>query len=270
MYREAGGSAKCPAMKVATFNANSIRVRLPIVLDWLAKHEPDVLAIQETKVEDDKFPVADFEEAGWNVAIHGMKMRQGVALVSRSPILDVHRGFEDGNWPEDCRIITGVVNGVTIINTYVPNGTQVGSEKWDYKMNWLPRFGKLVKDRFKPSDDVLWVGDINIAPTEDDLFDPKRHAGGVGFHPDEHARLKELLDWGWHDTFRKFTQGPGHYTYWEFVIPKSFERNLGWRIDHIYAPPHLYDRCVSCEIDREPRGYERPSDHTFVIADFKL
>ncbi len=268
MYRAEVLRAKLPEMKIATFNANSIRVRLSTVLDWLARHEPDVLAIQETKVEDAKFPIADFEEAGWNVAIHGMKMRQGVALVSRSPILSVHCGFEDGAWPEDCRLITGVIDGVTIINTYVPNGTQVGSDKWDYKLRWLPKFGQYVKDRYHPTDNVLWVGDINIAPTEDDLFEAKRHANGVGFHPDERALLAELTSWGWQDTFRKHTQGPGHYTFWEFVIPKAFERNLGWRIDHIYATQSMYERCTSSVIDREPRGYERPSDHTFVVSEF--
>jgi exodeoxyribonuclease-3 len=255
-------------MKVATFNANSVRMRLPIILDWLAHQQPDVLAIQETKVEDGKFPVADFEEAGWNVAVHGMKMRNGVAIVSKSPALDVHRGFEDGAWPEDCRLISAKVDGVTIINTYVPNGTQVGSDKWTYKLRWMERFGEYVSYRFRTTDDVVWLGDINIAPTENDLFDPKRHAGGVGFHPDEHARLTELLIWGWQDAFRKFEQGAGHYTYWEFVIPRSFERNLGWRIDHIYLPSHLYDRCKSCVIDKVPRSFDKPSDHTFVIAEF--
>lgn len=255
-------------MKVATFNANSVRMRLPIILDWLARHQPDVLALQETKVEDDKFPVSDFEEAGWNVVVHGMKMRNGVAIVSKSPAFDVHRSFEDGAWPEDCRLMTAKIDGITIINTYVPNGTQVGSEKWVYKLKWLEKFGQYVSSRFKPSDDVVWLGDINIAPTEKDVFDPKRHLGGVGFHPDEHARLNELLKWGWKDAFRKFEQDAGHYTFWEFVIPRSFEKNLGWRIDHIYLPPHLWERCTACIIDKAPRALDKPSDHTFVVAEF--
>lgn len=258
------------AMTVATFNANSIRARLDIVLDWLAENEPEVLAIQEIKCENDKFPADAFEEAGWNVAIHGQKSYNGVALVSRSPIQNVRTGFEDPTWPDDARIITADVNGVAIVNTYVPNGTSVGSEKFDYKLRWLPRFGQMIAQRYRPDQNVVWLGDINIAPTEDDLFDSKKHVGKVGFHADEHAALQALLQWGWHDCFRKFTQGPGHYTFWEFVIPKAVERNLGWRIDHIYSTRPLLDRCTRCVIDKEPRSLERPSDHTFVLAEFEI
>lgn len=257
-------------MKVATFNANSIRARLEIVLDWLAENEPDVLAIQEIKCENDKFPLADFEDAGWNVAIHGQKSYNGVAIVSRSPIQNVRRGFEDPTWHDDCRILSATVNGVEIVNTYVPNGTAVGSEKFDYKLRWIPRFAQMMQERYRPDSPVIWLGDINIAPGPDDVFDAPKHVGKVGFHPDEHAALEAALAWGWSDCFRKFTQGPGHYTFWEFVIPKCFERNLGWRIDHIYASPGLIDSCSSCVVDREPRGLERPSDHTFVIAEFDV
>jgi exodeoxyribonuclease-3 len=257
-------------MKIATFNANSIRARLEIVLDWLAENEPDVLAIQEIKCENDKFPLEAFEDAGWQVAIHGQKSYNGVAIVSRSPIQNVRTGFEDPTWPEDCRIITADVQGVKIVNTYVPNGTAVGSEKFDYKLRWLPRFGQLIRDRYAVGEPVVWLGDINIAPTEDDVFDAPRHRGKVGFHPDEIKALEELLAWGWVDCFRKFTQGAGHYSFWEFVIPKAFERNLGWRIDHIYTPAGMASKCTSCVIDKEPRGLERPSDHTFVVAEFDL
>jgi exodeoxyribonuclease-3 len=257
-------------MKIATFNANSIRARLDIVLGWLDEHEPDVLAIQEIKCENDKFPTEAFEEAGWQVAVHGQKSYNGVALVSRSPILNVRRGFEDPTWPEDCRIISGTVNGVQIINTYVPNGTALGTEKFAYKLRWLPRFRQWVQAHFNPMDDVVWLGDINIAPTENDVFDPKRHYGKVGFHPEEIEALLDVLGWGWFDAFRKFHEGPGHYTFWEFVIPKAFERNLGWRIDHIYATAPLLGKCTACVVDREPRGFEKPSDHTFVMAQFDV
>lgn len=257
-------------MRIATFNANSIRARLEIVLEWLAEHEPDVLAIQEIKCENDKFPLETFEEAGWQTAIHGQKSYNGVALVSRQPIRNVRMGFGDPTWPDDCRIITGEIGGVTIVNTYVPNGTAVGTDKFDYKLRWLPRFGQLIAERFSVSDPVVWLGDINIAPSADDVFDPARHKGKVGFHPAEIEELEKLIDWGWHDLFRKFTAGAGHYTFWEFVIPKAFERNLGWRIDHIYAPEALAARCTSCTIDREPRAMDRPSDHTFVLAEFDL
>jgi exodeoxyribonuclease-3 len=257
-------------MKVATFNVNGIRARLEIVLDWLAVNNPDVLAIQETKVEDEKFPVAEFEDLGWNVAIHGQKSYNGVALVSRHAIAGVTTGFNDLKFPEDCRLISGVVNGVTILNSYVPNGTEVGTEKFAYKIRWMKRFRMYLEQRFKPSDRVIWLGDVNVAPTEEDLFEPQRHRNEVGFHPDEHAALKIITDWGWVDLFRKFTQGPGYFTFWEFVIPKSFERNLGWRIDHIYAPYWLSQKCGNCFIDKRPRAMEKPSDHTPVVAVFEL
>lgn len=255
-------------MKIATFNANSIRVRLPIVLDWLAENEPDVLAIQETKVEDDKFPRDDFEELGYHVAIHGQKTYNGVALVSRHPIAGSVTGFGDPAWPADCRILRADIAGVTVVNTYVPNGTKVGSDKFDYKLRWLERFREYCDRTLDPARPVVWLGDINIAPKPEDVFDSPRVLGGVGHHPAEFAALEKIVEWGWVDLFRKFTQGPGHHTFWEFVIPKAFERDLGWRIDHIYAPPAFAERCTACVIDKAPRGLERPSDHTFVVAEF--
>lgn len=254
-------------MKIATFNANSIRARLEVVIDWLDTHEPDVLAIQETKVQDDQFPLDTFEDAGWNAVIHGQKSYNGVAILSRHPIRTIQMGMNDPLWPEDCRILIAEVLGLPIINTYVPNGTKVGSEKFDYKLKWLPRFGQVVSSLFKPNESVVWLGDINIAPTEKDLFDPVKFRGGVGFHPDEIAALEALLGWGWTDCFRQFNAEAGQFTFWEFVIPRAFERNLGWRIDHIYATEPLLKSLTSCVVDREPRGGERPSDHTFVVAE---
>jgi exodeoxyribonuclease-3 len=257
-------------MRLATFNANSIRMRQGIILDWLEKHQPDVLAIQETKVEDASFPEAAFRDAGWHVAKYGQKMRNGVALLSKEPMLDITTGFDDPDWPEDCRIITGVMRGTAIVNTYVPNGTEVGTEKFEYKLRWMERFRRYLDERFKPGDPFVWLGDVNVAPTPDDVYDSKRLLGKVGHHPDEFAALKRIIDTGLCDLFRKHTQGPGHYTFWEFYIPKSFERNLGWRIDHIYAPSKLAETCSGCFIDENPRALEKPSDHTFVFADLEM
>lgn len=254
-------------MRVATFNCNSVRVRLPIILEWLAEFEPDVLALQETKCEDSKFPLADFEEWGWHASIHGMKARQGVALISRQPLQHVRHGFGDPLFPEDCRIITAVLDGVAIVNTYVPNGTEVGTDKWEYKMRWLERFRAMLAERYRPTDPVVWLGDINIAPTPDDVYDSPKFLGRVGHHPDEFERLAAIKEWGLEDVFRRFHEGAGHYTFWDFVIPRAPERNLGWRIDHIYGSPSLAGRFTACEVDREPRSAERPSDHTFVYAD---
>lgn len=255
-------------MKIATFNCNSARQRLPIILDWLAENEPDVLALQETKVQDSQFPLADFEDAGWHVAMHGQKGFNGVALVSRQPLTDVSTGFGDPMFPEDCRIIQGDFEGVRIINTYVPNGTSVGSDKFEYKLRWLERFRQMLAECYSPSQPLIWLGDINIAHTPDDVYNSKRFYGGVGHHPEEWVRLDHILEWGLTDLFRHFHQGPGYYTYWDFIITTAAKNNLGWRIDMIYGSPPMLERCTSCLIDREPRFLEKPSDHTFVVAEF--
>lgn len=257
-------------MKLATYNANSVRQRLPLILDWLAENEPDVLALQETKVEDDKFPLAEFEELGYHVALHGQKSWNGVGILSRLPIRNVGTGFCDPLWPDDCRIITAEVEDFKIINTYVPNGTAVGTDKFDYKLRWLERFRRFLDERYRPSEKVVWMGDINIAPTPDDVYNSKRFYGGVGHHPQEFDLLARIVDWGLTDLFRKFTRGPGHYTYWDFVIITAAPKNFGWRIDHIYGSPPVAERCISCVIDREARFAPKPSDHTFVIAEIEM
>jgi len=256
-------------MKIATFNANSVRMRLPIILDWLAENEPDALAIQETKVDDDKFPESDFEEAGWHVAFHGQKSTNGVAIATRQPLRNVQTGMGDPFFPEDARILYGELDGVTIVNTYVPNGTAVGTDKFEYKLRWLARFRQYFSERFDPSAPVVWLGDINIAPTPNDVYNSRRFLGGIGHHPLEFEGLKRLVDWGFTDCFRKFTQGAGHYTYWDYVIPQSLDRNLGWRIDHIYASEVLAPKCLRCYVDKEPRRMDKPSDHTVVWAEFE-
>lgn len=257
-------------MRIATFNANSIRARLPIVLDWIAQNKPDVLAIQETKVADSDFPEAAFTEAGLNVVYHGQKSYNGVALVSPHSIETATFGFGDPLWPDDCRILSAEVRGLPIVNTYVPNGTEVGTDKFDYKLRWLERFDQLLTERYGDQTDFVWLGDINVAPTDDDVFDPNRNRGKVCFHPEEIARLERIKSRGLVDTFRKFTQGSGHYSFWEFFVTNAFEKNLGWRIDHIYAPERLASKCSSCAIDKEPRAREKPSDHTFVMAEFAI
>lgn len=255
-------------MKVATFNANSIRVRLDAVLDWLASNPVDVLAIQETKCEDDKFPRDAFEDVGLHVAFHGQKTYNGVAIVSPHPIANVRTGFGQADMPDDCRLIYGEVLGLKVLNSYVPNGSKVGSEKFIYKLHWLSRFRDLCDRSFSSSDPIVWMGDINIAPKPEDVFDSPSHLGAVGHHPDEFAALEKIVEWGWTDLFRKFTEESGHYTYWDFFIKNAPQRKLGWRIDHIYASPVMASKCSGCVIDIEPRLLERPSDHTFVVAEF--
>lgn len=254
-------------MTVATWNVNSIRARLPIVVPWLEEHQPDLLALQETKVADEQFPHEPFEEIGYRRSIHGQKMRHGVAILTKEPLenetcADLGEGFD-----QDCRVQCGTLGGIRFINTYVPNGTQVGTDKWEYKMGWLERFNAWVRETAKPDENWLWLGDINIAPTPDDVYEPENKLGNVGHHPDEFALLDAIKEWGWTDSFRKFTEGPGHYTFFDFRMRGSFSRNLGWRIDHIYPSPGLESRITRCWIDPEPRKLERPSDHLPLLAE---
>ena len=253
-------------MLIATFNAASIRARLPLLLDWLAENEPDVLAVQETKVEDDKFPLEPFQELGYFVEIHGQKAYNGVALLSRDPMTGVRKGFEDEAWPNDCRIISANIGGIEFINTYVPNGTKVGTDKWDYKLRWYDRFAQMLRERYSPDQPLVWMGDINVAPEPIDVFDHERMLGGVCHHPDEFARLKNVVDFGLTELFRMHHPEAGHYTYWEFTIPNALDRGLGWRIDHIYVTAPLVSQAKKCWIDVEARRLVRPSDHTFVLA----
>lgn len=257
-------------MRIATFNANSIRLRSEVILNWMAENDCDVMAIQETKVDDDNFPRMAFEEFGYHVIYHGQKTHYGVATISRVPPEDIKMGMGDPLWPDDKRIVCATYGGIRVINTYVPNGTRVGSDKFAYKLNWLSRFKDLMAAETASYSNLVWLGDINIAPKPEDVHDSPRLLGSVGHHPDEFERLESIVTgFGLTDCFRKFHQGEGHFTFWEMFRPTIFERNLGWRIDHIYATQPMADRCTKCEIDRGPRGGTRPSDHTVVYADFK-
>ena len=255
-------------MRVATYNAASVRARLPLLVQWLQENPVDVLGIQETKVEDDKFPRAEFEALGYEVAVNGQKAWNGVALLSRHPMTDIAKGFGDPDMPEDARIIAATINGVRMINTYVPNGNTVGSEKWEYKMKWLEKFRELLNSQ-NPQNQLLWMGDINVAPQPHDVWDSARLLGSVGHHPDEFSRLSNIVSYGLIDLFRVHNFEPKQYTYWDFVVPGAVQRGMGWRIDHIYTTEALAEKCTSCVIDVEARLRERPSDHTFVIAEFE-
>ncbi len=255
-------------MVVATFNVNSVRARLPVLLEWLASAQPDVVVLQETKVEDAKFPLKELEPSGYDIEIHGQQRYNGVAVLSKLPIEDIDFGFNREGLPDDCRLLRTTIGGLQIINTYVPNGNSVGSEKWAYKMLWLEAFKSYVEEQCDMGAPTVWLGDVNIAPKPDDVFEPETKLGDVGHHPDEFSRLKAIVELGWTDCFRKFTSGPGHYTFWDFRIPNSFKRDLGWRIDHIYASPALAGKCRRCWVDKSQRGMEKPSDHTPVLAEF--
>jgi len=257
-------------MKVASFNVNGVRARLQIVLDWLTAEQPDIVCAQETKVQDKDFPAAAFEEVGYHVAFQGQKSYNGVAIFTREPLDDVQTGFLDGSFAEDARLIAGRLGDVHIVNTYVPQGQEVASEKFEYKLAWLAKLREEFAERFTPTDTVLWMGDVNIARDARDLYDPEAFAGEVSFHPDEHKALDAIMEWGFTDIFRKHVEDDGEYSFFDYRLPNALKRNLGWRVDHIMATASLAETSVRAWIDREPRALEKPSDHTPICAEFDL
>ncbi len=254
-------------MKVASFNANSLRARLTLVLQWLGEHQPDILCVQETKVQDTDFPTDAFDRTEYKYVFKGQKSYNGVAIFSRSEISNVQFGFNDE--PKDQpRLIKAEINGIVIVNTYIPQGYLPESEKFEYKLNWFNRLLNFFDNNFKPTDPVLWVGDFNVAPEPMDVYDPEALLGHVCFHPDVHKALEKVMQWGFVDVFRTHCSEPGHYTFWDYRARNSFKRNLGWRLDHIMATEPLAKKSIACYIDKEPRLAERPSDHTPIIAEF--
>lgn len=257
-------------MRIATYNAASIRARLPRLTEWITQNRPEVLVIQETKVEDDKFPLAEFAALGYHVAKHGQKSWNGVAILSTEPIEEVEMGFGSDEMPNDARLISGVTHGVVVINSYVPNGNTVNSEKFFYKLKWLEEFRRYLDERYSPDDALVWLGDVNIAPTPLDVYDSKKVFGGIGHHPEEFVRLKNIVDFGLVDVYRRLNPEERQYTFWDFTVPRAVDRGLGWRIDHIYTTPALADITSAVEIDIDARKLEKPSDHTFVTATIDL
>jgi len=254
-------------MKIASFNVNSIRARLPVVSEWLGKNRPDVLAVQETKVQDHEFPTAAFEEIGYRCVFRGQKAYNGVALLTLDEVADVAFGLP-GEPRDEARLVAASLDGTTIVNTYVPQGYMADTDKFRYKLDWFARLLDYFQDRFKPTDPLIWVGDLNVAPEPIDVYDPEALLGHVCFHPDVHEALKKIMDWGFADLFRAFCQDAGQYTFWDYRARGTFQRNRGWRLDHIMATRPAARQCTACYIDREPRTAERPSDHTPIVAEF--
>ena len=254
-------------MRIASYNVNSLRARLPIVLQWLADSQVDVLCVQETKVQDVDFPTVAFDETGYHYAFKGQKSYNGVAILSKHPIEHVEYGLPDEPRDEP-RLIRAQIAGITIANTYVPQGQSPDSEKFQYKLQWFARLLDYFRRNFTPEDDVLWVGDLNIAPTPIDVYDPKTLLGHVCFHPAVHEALSDVMAWGFVDVFRKHCDKPGEYTFWDYRMPNAFGRNLGWRLDHIMATKPLAEKSTSCTIAKDLRRAERPSDHAPITADF--
>jgi exodeoxyribonuclease-3 len=256
-------------MKIATFNANSIRSRIDIVLGWLEENQPDVLCVQETKAQDKDFPEAAFDGSGYEFAFKGMKAYNGVAIFSKSKISDVSFGLDDEPKDEP-RLIRAKVNGVNIVNTYIPQGNAPDSEKFVYKLDWYKRLGEYFARNFTPDEPVIWLGDMNVALDERDVHSPERLLGHVCYCPAVWDAFKNVASWGFVDTFRKHCQEDGQYTFWDYRAKNTLETNRGWRLDYIMATKVLADKCTSCVVDREPRAMEKPSDHTFLVAEFDI
>jgi len=266
-------------MKLATWNVNSLAVRLPQVLDWLSKDpvdlDPsmpigsgaDVLAIQETKTTDDKFPVQEFVDAGYQIAYFGQKTYNGVALISRHPLADVVKnipGFED----DMARVISATVNGVRIIGAYFPNGQAPGTDKFEYKMLWLKALHDWIKSELVRYPKLVLMGDFNITFDARDVWDPVHLEGTIHCTDEERMHLNSLINLGFKDAFREFEQAEKNYSWWDYR-QFAFKRNRGLRIDHILVSDQLRPQLTHCVIDKRPRKNERPSDHTPVIACFK-
>ena len=258
---------------LATFNTNGIRARLHIILPWLAENNVDCLCIQETKVQDKDFPEEPFMEAGFRVIYKGQKAYNGVAVVSPHEMENVQFGFDDGvDQPDDhARLIRCTIQGIDIINTYVPQGRALDHPNFQKKLDWFARLRELFEKHYKKSDRLIWCGDMNVAPEPIDVYAPEKKLNHVCFHETARKAFKECRGWGFSDCFRVLHPGePDQYTFYDYRIPKAVERKLGWRIDHIMATRPLCKGIQDCSIDLEPRKRQKPSDHTFLMADFLI
>jgi exodeoxyribonuclease-3 len=252
-------------MKLATWNVNSLAVRLPQLIDWLALHQPDAIVLQETKLTDDKFPRAEIEAAGYQVQWFGQKTYNGVALLSRTVASDIVKNIP-GHDDEQARVIAGTVNGIRIVGAYIPNGQSVESDKFQYKLKWLTALRTWLADELTRHTHLVLMGDYNIAPEDRDVHDPVAWAGQVLCTPEERAHFQGLLSLGLHDSFRLFEQPPKSWSWWDYRN-LAFRKNQGLRIDHILVSDALKGQVTACVIDKPTRKNERPSDHAPVIAE---
>jgi exodeoxyribonuclease-3 len=255
-------------LRIATWNVNSLRVRLETLVPWLAQDGPDVVCLQETKVTDDLFPAQALVDVGYQAAFTGQKTYHGVALLSRLPMTDVVTALPGAPPEDEKRFIAATIAGVRVINVYVPNGQAVASPKFVYKLAWLQALQAFLATTYRPADVVLLCGDFNIAPEDRDVYDPIKAAGEILCHPDERAAFTRLLAWGLHDTLRLHHQDGGLYSWWDYRA-MAFRRNVGFRIDHILVTPPLAARCTAVTLERELRKLPRPSDHIPVVATFR-
>lgn len=251
-------------MKLVTWNVNSLNVRLPHVEGWLKAHQPEVLCLQEIKMEDAKFPREAIESLGYHVVFDGQKTYNGVAIIAKSAPVDVTRGIA-GYADEQKRVIAATIDGVRVVCVYIPNGQSLDSDKYQYKLGWLKALTAWLEGELKRYPDLALLGDYNIAPEDRDVHDPKAWEGQVLVSEPERAAFRALQALGLTDSFRLFEQPEKSFTWWDYRM-NGFKRNLGLRIDHVLLTSPLAARCTACSIDVEPRKLERPSDHTPAFA----
>jgi len=256
-------------MKLATWNVNSIRAREERLLRWLAAHQPDVLCLQELKVTEDAFPLLPIRSLGYHAAVHGQKTYNGVAILSREEPAEIERGFGDGGDDSHARLVAARVGGVHVVSAYVPNGQEVGSDKWAYKIEWLGRLRAWLGRRFAKGDLVALCGDFNVAPEARDVCDPAAWEGSVLFHPEARRALEHVRAWGLVDAFRRHHEAPGLYTWWDYRM-LAFPKNQGLRIDHVLLSEPLAARCTAASIDRNERKGKLPSDHAPVVVELDV
>ncbi len=264
-------------MLIATWNVNSIRTRLSQIIDWINHVNPDILCLQETKVTDDSFPVEAFEILGYSVEVYGQKSYNGVAIISKIKGENIKKGFygfKESNFNIETfkaqkRLITADIQGVKIINVYVPNGSSIESDKFEYKINWLNCLASFLDEQIKEGQLICLMGDFNIAPSNLDIHDPQKYEGGIMASETERDALKNVLKEKFIDAFRIFEKNTGHWSWWDYRN-NSYELNKGWRIDHIYISKELSSKLKSCVIDSLPRANLRPSDHAPVMISLNL
>ena len=258
-------------MLIATFNCNSVRVRLPLILEWLKEHEPDALCLQETKCPDEKFPAGDFESAGWCVRFRGEKKYNGVAVLTREEPDEVAFGLGDDEGQSETRLVRARLGDVHVLGAYVPQGREMDSEHFGLKLDWLRRLRDLLDGSFDHDDSrVVLVGDMNIAPEPKDVYDSRAIRPHVCHCDEVTEAYEDLVLWGLADVFRKHLPGEGVFTYWDYRMPRALERNRGWRLDHVLATRPMAEASTEVFVDLGPRKAEKPSDHTFVGARFDL
>jgi exodeoxyribonuclease-3 len=256
-------------MKIATWNVNSVRARLEHIQDWIEENKPDLLCLQEIKVQDSDFPEEAFKELGQNVYAHGQKAYNGVAFITPHEMSDIHYGVEDEGLDSQKRLIMGKLNDITYINVYAPNGQDPESDKFVYKEQWYAALKKLFENKLSQTDKVLICGDFNIAPEDRDVHSPDTMLGKCGFHPSEHEWLADFLSWGLTDAFRLHCDDEGIFSWWDYR-QGAFQRNRGMRIDHIFVSKPLVPLCKNTYIDTAPRKLEKPSDHTPVVTELDI